>query len=326
MKKKILKYIATATVLLLALDFTGCQLAQPERTTGGDGINGDPFIGFHLVPERIVTVIEEDGSEWDMIEGSDDRSAWVEYGQDSIEVDGFGELAFPRQILIGTYNEQTHRYEFPGKEGYNCFLAIRTDEDGTTYINGYTDMTETSLDRKITDEGEENVLKAALYTQTKVEESFEDYDYILTAYRVYQMADGTVYLDGTGSSYAGAGFTINERTEYTYTVNGEATKQVLDIEFSLKDGVRLESVDVTWFGGEDEVLAQEQLPLKELEGEYTLTPPTGAAWAMIRETGEDGSVKRTASTPDYNGYGSHKLIQLDEMGLGHAVWLRWEKP
>jgi len=319
--KKILKFGIPVLLLCLLFDFTGCQLAQPEKT----GPETDEFIGFHLVPERIVTVDGPDGGEWGMVEGSDDRSQWVEYGTEDMELEGFGTVAFPRQILIGTYNEDTRRYDFPGKEGYNCFLAIRTGEDGTTYINGYTDMTETSLDRRFTDEGEENILKAALYTDT-IKEGEGDYDYILTAYRVFQMADGTVYLDGTGNSYAGAGFTINERREITLTTNGESTRQILDIEFSLKDAMRVEQVEITWFDEEERIISQELLSLDGMEGEHTLTPPAGAAWAMIRETGEDGTVKRTASTPDYNGFGSYKLILMDETGIGRAVWLRWEKP
>lgn len=319
--KKILKFGIPVVLLCLLFDFTGCQLARPEKT----GPETDEFIGFHLVPERFVTVEGPDGGEWEMREGSDDRSHWVEYGTEDMELEGFGTVAFPRQILIGTYNEDTRRYDFPGKEGYNCFLAIHTGEDGTNYINGYTDMTETSLDRRFTDEGEENILKAALYTET-MKEGEEFYDYILTAYRVFQMDDGTVYIDGTGNSYAGAGFTINERREITLTTNGESTKQILDIEFSLKEAMRVEQVEITWFDEEERILSQELLPMEELEGEHTLTPPAGAAWAMVRETGEDGTVQRTASTPDYNGVGSHKLILMDETGIGRAVWLRWEKP
>lgn len=317
--KKFLKIGAAMLMIGLLFDFTGCQLAQPEQA----GPESDEFIGFHFVPEKLGEMIDENGEMFQQI-GDSDRSRWVEYGTENMELDGFGTVAFPRQILIGTYNEDTRRYDFPGKEGYNCFLATRTGEDGERYINGYTDMTDTALEMKVTDEGEENILKAALYTGTAEEE--EDYDYILTAYRVFQMEDGTVYLDGTGNSYGGAGFTINERTEYTTTINGEQTKQILDIEFSLKDAERLVQVEVTWFGGEDEILLQEQLPLEELEGELELTPPEGAAWAMIRETDEQGNVKRTASTPDYSGHAAHKLIQLDERGVGRAVWLRWEKP
>jgi len=318
--KKILKFGIPVLLLCLLFDFTGCQLAQPEKKGPGT----DAFIGFHIVPEKMGEIREENGEMVQQI-GDSDRSHWVEYGTEDLELEGFGTVAFARQILIGTYNEDTHRYDFPGKDGYNCFLAIRTGEDGTTYINGYTDMTETSLHRNISDTEEENVLKAALYTET-MKEGGEDYDYILTAYRVFQMDDGTVYIDGTGNSYAGAGFTINERTEYTTTINGESTKQILDIEFSLKDASVLEQVEVTWFDERDEIIAQEVLPLEEMEGEYTLTPPDGAAWAMVRETAEDGTVTRTASTPDYTGFGSHKLILMDERGLGRAVWLRWEKP
>lgn len=316
--KKFLKMGAAMLVVGLLFDLTGCQLAQPEQV----GPERDEFIGFHIVPEKLGEMIDENGEIFQQI-GDNDRSHWIKYGEEMVQISGLGEVAFPREILVGIYNEDTRRYDFPGKEGYNCFLAIRTGDDGERYINGYTDMTDTALEMKVTDEGTENILKAALYTGTVKEE--EDYDYILTAYRVFQMDDGTVYLDGTGNSYGGAGFTINERTEHTTTVNAESEKRVLDIEFSLKDANRLERVEVTWFGEGDEILLREQLPLEELEGEYELTPPKGTAWAMLRETDENRNVKRTAMEPDYQGNAAHKLILLDEAGVGHAVWVRWEK-
>ena len=175
--KKILKFGAAALMVCLLLDFTGCQLARPEKV----GPETDEFIGFHIVPERVGEMVEENGEMFQQI-GDNDRSAWVEYGVEDMKLEGLGTVAFPRQILIGTYNEDTHRYDFPGKEGYNCFLASYTDETGTNYLNGYSDMTDCNLHRKYTDEGEENILKTALYTGTV--KTGEDYDYILTAYRV----------------------------------------------------------------------------------------------------------------------------------------------
>ena len=44
--KKFLKIGAAALMIALLLDFTGCQLAQPEKV----GPETDAFIGFHIVP------------------------------------------------------------------------------------------------------------------------------------------------------------------------------------------------------------------------------------------------------------------------------------
>ena len=312
MKKKFKFLLA----LCLLFSLTGCQLAQPEAV----GPAQDEFIGFHIVPEKLGEV-SEDG--FQRI-GDNDRSQWVEYGSEEMELDGLGMVSFPRQILVGVYNEADRRYEFPGKEGFNCFVAVERNEDGERYINGYTDMTETSLHLKSTDEGEENILKATLYMDTVVAEREEDYDTILTAYRVYQMPDGTIYLDGTGNSYAGGGFTVSERAEHTTTVNGKSTKRILDIEFSIKDANRLETVEILWFDGGDGVLFVEDLPLETLTGEVELTPPAGTAWALVRTRDEDGNVVRAVMEPDYTGWAAHDLIVLDDLGIGQKVWLRWE--
>ena len=53
--KKFLKIGAAALMIALLLDFTGCQLAQPEKV----GPETDAFIGFHIVPEKLGLVDEE---------------------------------------------------------------------------------------------------------------------------------------------------------------------------------------------------------------------------------------------------------------------------
>ncbi len=327
MKKRLPKILLGGVVLFLVLNLVlGFKLAQPERT-GRDGVmGGDPFIGFHLVPERIVRDTLPDGSEIGYVEGSEDRTHWVEYGSEMVKLEGFGNVAFPREILIGTYNKDTRRFDFPGMEGYNCFLAITQDEDGGNYITGYTDMTETHLERKVTDEGEENILTTALYAEPRsAEEEGSSSHWVLTAYRVYQMEDGTVYLDGTGNSFGGAGFTITEKSKFTTDLNGQKTTEIMSVEFSLKDANRMEEVAVIWFGEDDTPIETDIFDPAELEEELELTAPQGAAWAMVRETDERGSVTRTPMNLDYNGHASHKLILLDERGIGRACWLRWNQ-
>ena len=313
MKKNLVKLCLLLASAVIVLDVTGGKLAQPERYTKGQ----DPFIGFHLVPERLNSVTEEDGSQWTQV-GNPDRSQWVEYGTETMDVGEFGKVEFPRQVLIGTYNEQTRRYEFPGMEGFNCFLAIRKEENGERYINGYTDM----MENHVTLSDQENTLSGALYVNPQTAWAMNEY--VLTAYRVYQMEDGTVYLDGTGNSYGGPGFTIKERAEYTTTVNGETKTQAMEVEFSLKDLPQTEQIHVLWFGENREVLGQEMFPVKELDGDRTLQKPVGAVWALVEEIGKTGNnVTRNIVEPDQQGQSSHRLILPDERGIGRAVWLNW---
>ena len=311
-----------AVVLLVGVaDSTGGKLAQPERTEQA----GDAFIGFHLVPERIVQETGPDGETIGHFEERD-RTHWVEYGTKNLQLDGFGSVAFPREILIGTYNEETHRYDFPGMEGFNCFVSVQTREDGTTYLNGYTDMADSHLHRKFTDEGEENILTGTLYMDTIVAEREEEYEWILQAYRVYQMADGTVYLDGSGNGYAGGGFTAKERVENVITINGETKTRVTEIEFSIEDAERLERVRVKWFDEENEAIGVEEVDLTQIKSEWELTPPSGTAWALVIEEDEEGGVTRTAVEPDHEGQCSHRIILMGEADVGRAAYLRWTLP
>lgn len=317
--KKLLKYGAAALMLVLLMDATGCQLARPERAEG----QRDQFVGFHIVPEQLGEMIDENGEIFQQI-GDNDRSAWVEYGTENLELEGFGSVSFPRQILIGTYDEEERRYIFPGKEGYNCFIAMKTEEDGSRYLNGYTDMSHSHLEMKVTDEGEEHILTSALYVEPHASEA--DMEWILTAYRVYQMADGTVYLDGTGNSYGGPGFTITEKEEYTTTINGESTQEITSVEFSLKDAPNVQKLRVLWFDGDAVLIGQEELSVKEVGEEHILTPPAGAVWALAEETNANDTVTRTAFAPDHDGWASHELILLDDRGIGRRCYLRWELP
>lgn len=313
MKKNLINLFLFLVCVVIMLDLTGGTLAQPER----DAPQQDQFIGFQLVPEKLNTVTEEDGSEWTTI-GNNDRSHWVDYGTETLEVGDFGRVELPRSILIGTYNEQTHRYEFPGMEGFNCFLAIQTGEDGERFIGGYTDMMENHVAISET----EHTLSGALYVKPNTQ--FKEHEWVLTAYRVYQMKDGTVYLDGTGSSYSGPGFTIREREEHTTTVNGASTVQTTEIEFSLKDILEIQKIHIVWFGENCGVLGQEEMDVEVLRQNQILESPAGTVWAVVEEIGGDGErVKRTTVEPDEQGQFGYRLILPDERGIGQEVWLNW---
>ena len=309
MKKNLVKIGGAALLLFLVLDLTGWTLAKPERTAGEDR-----FIGFHLVCEEMP-------GENEVIPV--DRGAWVSYGVEDMNLEGFGSVALPREILIGTYDEKSNHYNFPGMEGYNFFYAKYVDEEGETYRNGYTDLSEFKMESKISDAGEEHILSGTIYMSTAAEGAA---DYMITAYRVFQMEDGTVYLDGTGNSYGGGGFTVNERMEYTETANGETSTDVLELEFSIKDLPTLETVEIQWFGTDNVLLGSLPLDPADITAkELTLAAPSRTAWAVVVETAADGTVSRTIPERQSNGWCSHKLLLADPVtGIGREAWLKWE--
>ena len=306
--KGVIGALLAVLALAVVLDATGGRLAQPERAGAGQ----DRFVGFHLVYEYM-----DIGGEGIVV----DRTHWTEYGQEELQISGLGSVPIPREILIGQYDEAEHRYVFPGMDGLNCFLAERTEEDGSTYVGGYSDMANTEFVM-----GSDNSIRGTAYmgpsTDEEREKDGEDM-YIWTAYKVYQMEDGTVYLDGTGDSFGGrGGFTVLENSEYTTTVNGESTAGSMEAEFSLEYVERLSDVTVTWFDEGDRPVGVRKLTPEEIGRELTLPAPEGAAWVMVKEIEEPGTVRRAAYdlTDQREGGGyqmvMHELILLEENGRG----------
>lgn len=304
---KVLLVLLICGTLALAVDATGGTLAQPEKRA----VEEDKFIGYQLVFERMPGEGEEI---------SQDYSNWVEYGTEDLNIDGLGTVAFTRKILIGEYDEEKSRYIFPGREGLNCFCAIR-EVEGEKHYTGYRDMADT----KTTVGDNETSISGTAYFGPPVDDknwNTENYDYGWTAYRVYQMDDGTVYLDGGGSSYGGmGGFTISTKESYTETVNGEEQTTSFEVSFTMESVERVQELSVSWFDGENRPVAEQTIRMEELgEDGLTLERPQGAAWALVEETDRLGAVKRSAYTlGEEEAY--HRLVQLDERGMGRVTFL-----
>lgn len=293
-------------VLTLALG-AGGKLAQPERKA----VEEDKFIGFQLVYEHIP-------GEWEEI--TRDYSNWVEYGAEELNIDGLGAVAFPKKILIGEYDEAKSRYIFPGKEGFNCFLAVRELEGGGHYT-GYTDMAD--VHTKVGDTGT-SISGTAYFGPPENDTSWntENYDYGWTAYPVYEMDDGTVYLEDSGNSYGGiGGFTVSTKESYTETGNGQEETVSFEVSFTIEAVERVREVSVAWFDGENRQLEERTILMEEIGADgLTLERPQGAAWALVEETDRLGAVKRSAYTlGEEEAY--HRLVQLDERGMGRVTFL-----
>ena len=308
-RARVLAVVLACGVLALALG-AGGKLAQPER----EGVEEDKFVGFQLVFERIP-------GEWEEI--TRDYSGWVEYGTENVELGGLGTVAFARKILIGEYDEAKSRYVFPGREGFNCFCAVR-DLEGGKHYTGYTDMAD--VHTKVGDT--ETSISGTVYFGPPLDATnwnTDNYDYGWTAYPVYQMKDGTVYLGDGGNSYGGmGGFTISTKTAYTETVDGEEQTTSFEVSVTMEAVERVQELAVAWFDETDLPLENRALPMEEIGVDgLTLERPQGAVWALVEETDRLGAVKRSAYTLGEDGV-DHRLVRLDERGMGRVTFLTLE--
>ena len=306
---RVLAVVLACLALTLALG-AGVKLARPER----EAVEEDRFIGFQLVFERLP-------GEWEEIPR--DYSGWVEYGSEDLKIDGLGTAAFPRKILIGEYDQDSGRYLFPGLEGLNCFLCVR-ETGGETYYTGCRDMADTNT----TIGDDKTAISGTAYFGPPVNDTnwnTENYDYGWRAYRVYQMKDGTVYLDGGGNSYGGmGGFTITDTESYTETVDGEEQTVSFEVSVTIESVERVREVSVTWFDGENRQMEARAIPMEEIGAEgLTLERPRGAVWALVEERDRLGAVKRSAYTLGEEA-SYHRLVRLDERGMGTVTYLTLE--
>ena len=319
MKKHINKLFASILALLLLTTALGTRLAQPEANSTAN----DKFIGFFLSYEKMppdMAEIEANPEEY-----VEDRSHWVEYGSDTLQLDGIGKVAFPRMILIG--EKVGSRYEFPDLEGYNCFLAIYTDEYGSECYGGYTDMADCKIHIGGGTVG--HSLSGTVYFGPPLDDrnwNTENFDYCWTAYRVYQMEDGTVYLDGSGNSYGGVGgFSFSEKSEYTTTVNGESTTESLEISVTINSIPRLETVTIQQYDNHDQLLRTDTITdaqAKAQNGEtLELLLEANTAYAIVAETDVDGNINRSLQEVSVS---ENRRIYftswfLNEKGMGYCL-------
>ncbi len=349
MKRNLCKLLGIALCAALVVDASGGTLAQPERTD-----QRDRWIGFQLVYEKVPPAIDMSDPNWedhlDEIE-PEDRTGWVEYGSEQVNLDGFGTVNFARQVLFGEYDGENNRYVFPGKEGFNCFLTVVPEEDWpyqdyTTMmhgqiISGHNDLWDRELvismeggatrisggptsAGSIQDPGPEVdeffALHGKVYLGPPLDDTnwnTENYDYAFTAYRVYQTPDGRVYLTDGGSSYGGAGGMGATSTETsTISVNGEPATRVVEIGFKIEGVERLTQAAVTWFDGDNAPLAARTLTPEEIGEGLELPRPAGAVWALVEEQRRGGAVNRTVYTLEEEHPVTHSLVLLDDLGLG----------
>lgn len=310
MKHKLLALLLAALMLTLP----GCRLArEPSEQQGENSTLAQArFMGVYVVRE-----------DWN---AQPDRTHWVEYGSTQIDTD-YGTFDFPTEILIGQYDEDSHTITFPGLEGRALFAMRGTAEDGHTYDMMISDMCGGHFHSIVNDAGESYEVSGTLYFGPPI----DDPDYypgddprVWHCYNVFQMADGTVYLDGSGDSYSGpGGMGATQTATYTTTVNGEAMEYYTKSEVWIEYVERLTVLTVRQYSADGQLLQTTELPV---QGELPVVEwLADAAWAVVEEL-RGGDVIRTAyDRPGEDGNPvSHPVILLDDEGLGYEESVKFE--
>lgn len=296
---------------LAALLLAGCSLAQPEERASG----GDRFAGFYLVctqgySDRLL-----------------DNPYLEEYGTDSFETGQFGTLSFSREVLFAVEDE-TGNYVFPGMEGgYSLFRIETNDEHGyvSQMVSNMAPGEEGNAIR-VSDEGTSNTISGTVYCGPPL--GAEDWDAhvdntrIWTCYRVYQTADGRVYIDGSGnSSGGGGGFGYSENQTQTITDwDGETVTENIDVHVKVEIVERMERLVVTQFDGNNASVRSDDLALRDELPEINCEAET--AWVLVEEVNSGGTVRTAYNVPEEGEEPvSHMVVLLDGEGLGRNAYL-----
>lgn len=306
--------------LLLAAALTaltaGCSLARPEREAAQE----DRWIGFYVV-------YNPPGS-YDNIFNSNPNL--VEMGTTSLDTGEYGALAIPREVLLGEEDPDTGDIVFPGLEGYSLFIRHKQEDSG--YVTAIQSDMSPGEGQTVhsSDEGTAESASGVIWWGPPLDAAAdwdpnEDGYGIWHAYRVFETADGQVYLDGSGNSYSGggSGMGFSSDAAYTYTENGETRKDSISVSVSVKYTPRLTALRVVEFDEDNSVVKTTALPLTEELPLLTLESDT--AFLVVEEESADG-VKRTlyAAGDFTDGAQYHEVILLDEAGRGHGVYLTME--
>lgn len=306
--------------LLLAAALTaltaGCSLARPEREAAQE----DRWIGFYVV-------YNPPGS-YDNIFNSNPNL--VEMGTTSLDTGEYGALAIPREVLPGEEDPDTGDIVFPGLEGYSLFIRHKQEDSG--YVTAIQSDMSPGEGQTVhsSDEGTAESASGVIWWGPPLDAAAdfdpnEDGYGIWHAYRVFETADGQVYLDGSGNSYSGggSGMGFSSDAAYTYTENGETRKDSISVSVSVKYTPRLTALRVVEFDEDNSVVKTTALPLTEELPLLTLESDT--AFLVVEEESADG-VKRTlyAAGDFTDGAQYHEVILLDQEGRGHGVYLTME--
>ena len=308
MRNKLLCLLLAAALTAL----TGCSLAQPEQKTAFE----DRWIGFYVVynPPGAYNNFSSNPN-------------LVEMGTTSLDTGKYGALTIPQKVLLGEEDPDTGDLTFPGLTGYSLFIRHKQEDYGpVTQVVSNMSPGEEGTTLNSSDQGTAETASGVIWWGPPLDapadwDPYESAAGIWHAYRVYETADGQVYLDGSGNSYSGGGnMGFSEDAAYTYTENGESLTDSVSVSVSVKYTPRLTALRVVEFGDDNTVVNTTEVPLtEELPA---LSPAVDTAFLIVEEESREG-VKRTLyPASDWaEGATYHEVVLLDQEGRGRGAYL-----
>lgn len=292
---------------LLALLLTGCSLARAEASPE----SGDRWVGFYVAPTQGYD------------SGFYDNPYLEEYGADSVDTKEFGTLTFPREVLFAVEDEAGN-YTFPGMEkGYSLFY-VDTEEDHGHCIKMVSNMGPHDDGVALTykDEGSSITFSGTVYCGPPLGvtdwNAHED-GTIWHLFRVYEAADGRVYLNGDGDSTNGP-MTHTRTEKRSGTWNGETVQEeTISVTVAIETVSRLERLVVTQFDENNAILQSEDLSLQSDRTEVRCQAET--AWVLVEEIGPEGTERTVYGVPEGEDPAFHDYVLLDDDGYGYLAYL-----
>ena len=308
MRNKLLCLLLAAVLTAL----TGCSLAQPEQEAAQE----DRWIGLYVVysPPGAYNNFSSNPN-------------LVEMGTTSLDTGKYGALTIPQKVLLGEEDPDTGDLTFPGLTGYSLFIRHKQEDYGpVTQVVSDMSPGEEGTTINSSDRGTAETASGVIWWGPPLDapadwDPYESAAGIWHAYRVYETADGQVYLDGSGNSYSGGGnMGFSEDAAYTYTENGESLTDSVSVSVSVKYTPRLTALRVVEFGDDNTVVNTTEVPLtEELPA---LVPTADTAFLIVEEESGEG-VKRTLYPASDWAEGAvyHEVVLLDQEGRGHGAYL-----
>ena len=327
-----------AVLMVCALLLSGCQLAQPEAELVGE----DHFCGFYVVPfRRNPESPLNEGDVYDSAAPSQRKSEdtlteynfydnpnLTAYGKESLNLGDYGSFSMDREVLFAEETPEGHGLVFPGMpEGYSLFHYTYEDEHGSvSAVQSDMGPGEEGTHITVTDKGQEISVSGVIYMGPPLGAS-EDWleepmEIVWRAYRVWETADGRVYLDGSGNSYStgatGISSSMWEDHSFTYQENGETVKtDTITVKVTFQTVPRPERLSVYQYDENSALLGTEEIALGEELQKFTCLP--GTAWVVVEEGNTDGAVHTAYDLTEEGVF--HEVILLDEAGRGRYAQL-----
>ena len=229
------------------------------------------------------------------------ENGWEEYSSRIAYINGLERILLPQTVLKAQKDEDG-QYRFPGPEGRRFFLVQEqnmVDGNPEATVELHSDLSQDRYEHgiNVTENSTSYILSGTLHYTTPLAR-IEDQSW--SPYYVYQSSDGTVYLVNEGGGTTGAGgITLN--TKYSETLDDQVTREnILDITVNFSYVPHLKQVTIEQFTQDQQSITTQTISVQQVlarQDALDLTWEDHAAYALVSEQADDGSITYTALTP-----------------------------